>query len=225
MSNTSKGLMAFWADIEPSYVDEYRRWHNEEHMAERLSIPGFRTGQRYRAISGARMFLMYYETTSPQVLESEAYKRALNTPTEWTKKNLLHFRNPLRNLYREVSVRGVEPSSASKVVLTARFDLPAGESAVTPSNIAEKVATDGSYRTRCFELEAAATAAPTAERSIYGAQNESQRYLVIVEKNAASPTDDPERLCHEIEQAGAVNALVELFNLDFSMRAPAESTN
>ncbi|CAG9243798.1 DUF4286 family protein [Paraburkholderia caribensis] len=225
MSNTSKGLMAFWSDIEPSYIEEYRRWHNEEHMGERLAIPGFLTGQRYRVISGARMFLMYYETTSPQVLESDAYKRALNTPTEWTKKSLVHFKNPLRNLYREVSVHGVEAASASKVVLTARFDLPADESAVTPAKVAEKVATDGSYRTRCFELEAAATAAPTAERSIYGAQNESQRYLVIVEKNATSPADDPKRLCHELEQAGAVNAVVELFSLDFSMRAPAESTN
>jgi hypothetical protein len=222
MSNTSKGLMAFWADIEPSYVDEYRRWHNEEHIAERLSIPGFLTGQRYRAISGARMFLMYYETTSPRVLESETYKRALNTPTEWTKKSLLHFRNPLRNLYREVSVRGVERSSASNVVLTARFDLHAGESAVTSTDIAERMATQDSYRTRCFELEAAATAVPTAERSIYGAQSESQRYLVIVEKTATYPTDDPQCLCREIEQAGAENPVVELFNLDFSMRATAE---
>jgi len=225
MSNTSKGLMAFWADIEPSYVEEYKRWHNEEHMAERLSIPGFKTSQRYSAVTGTRMFFMYYDTTSPQVLESEAYKRALNTPTEWTKRSLLHFRNPLRNLYREVSERGDEPFSASKVVLTARFDLPSGEGVVTPLAIAEKVATDGTCRTRCFEMEVAATAATTAERSIYGAQVESPRYLVIVERSAISPADDPERLRQELKQSGGVNPVVELFNLDFSMRAPAESTN
>ena len=41
MAMTGTGLMAFWAEIDESYVDRFRQWHNCEHMPERVSVPGF----------------------------------------------------------------------------------------------------------------------------------------------------------------------------------------
>jgi len=55
MERRSNALVAFWADIEPSYVERYRQWHTEEHIPERVAI-GLRAratqiiglGRRYR---------------------------------------------------------------------------------------------------------------------------------------------------------------------------------
>ena len=48
MSHTeSRGLLAFWANIDADYQLEYLKWHNCEHMAQRVNIPGFHVGQRY----------------------------------------------------------------------------------------------------------------------------------------------------------------------------------
>ena len=44
------GLMAFWADIDPDYEMRFLEWHNCEHMPERVSVPGFCEGRRYRGI-------------------------------------------------------------------------------------------------------------------------------------------------------------------------------
>ncbi len=44
----SKGLMGFWADIDEDYVLRFQEWHNYEHIPERVGIPGFNAGRRYR---------------------------------------------------------------------------------------------------------------------------------------------------------------------------------
>ena len=38
-------LLAF--DVEATAVDEHDRWHTQEHLPERLSIPGFLRGTRW----------------------------------------------------------------------------------------------------------------------------------------------------------------------------------
>jgi hypothetical protein len=43
--SVSCGLMAFWASFERQDLARYVEWHNCEHMAERVSIPGFQTGR------------------------------------------------------------------------------------------------------------------------------------------------------------------------------------
>jgi hypothetical protein len=116
MERRSNALVAFWADIEPSYVERYRQWHTEEHIPERVAIPGFDTGRRYARVDGGRMFFMYYDTASPEVLKSDAYLHALNHPTPWTTESLRYFRNPLRNLYRLLQEQGAAPGRASDFV-------------------------------------------------------------------------------------------------------------
>ena len=50
------GLMAFWSDIDDDYVLRYQEWHNCEHVPERVAIPGFLRGRRYRDSSGGGAF-------------------------------------------------------------------------------------------------------------------------------------------------------------------------
>ncbi|MDP7547459.1 MAG: hypothetical protein QGF20_09215, partial [Alphaproteobacteria bacterium] len=95
----SLGLMAFWADIDHDYTLRFQEWHNCEHIPERISIPGFNVGRRYRGIGDAPKFLMFYETDTAAVFASEAYMARLNDPTPWTQESLPHFGNPSRNIY------------------------------------------------------------------------------------------------------------------------------
>ena len=52
----SKGLMGMWADIDGKDLLRFQEWHNCEHIPERISVPGFNTGRRYRGMDGAPTF-------------------------------------------------------------------------------------------------------------------------------------------------------------------------
>jgi hypothetical protein len=50
-------LLSF--DIVPESIAEHDHWHTQEHLAERLSIPGFVRGTRWVALQGQpRYFAM-----------------------------------------------------------------------------------------------------------------------------------------------------------------------
>ena len=40
------GLLMVWCDVPADKEDEFNRWYNEEHLAERLALPGFLNGAR-----------------------------------------------------------------------------------------------------------------------------------------------------------------------------------
>src|SRR5205809_6497373 len=80
------GLLMVWADVPADKEAEFNRWYNEEHLAERLSIPGFLSGARYEAVKGNPKHLACYELESAAVLESEVYQRFRATPTQRTKR-------------------------------------------------------------------------------------------------------------------------------------------
>jgi hypothetical protein len=77
--------------------DEFNRWNEEEHVAERLSCPGFLSARRYRLAPAAlrggeptgpdrRYHLTVYEIAAAEVLTSEAYLEMTAKPTPWTQR-------------------------------------------------------------------------------------------------------------------------------------------
>ena len=66
------GLMAFWAEIDADYEMRFLEWHNCEHMPERVSVPGFREGRRYRDVGDAPWYLMTYLTENAGVSAATA---------------------------------------------------------------------------------------------------------------------------------------------------------
>ena len=117
------GLMAFWADIDSGYEPRFLEWHNCEHMPERVSVPGFREGRRYRDLGGLPRYLMMYFTESAGVLGSDAYTERLNHPTPWTRESLGHFRNPSRNVYSVLAEHGRTSPRESPYLISVRFDI------------------------------------------------------------------------------------------------------
>ena len=124
------GLLMVWADVPADKEQEFNRWYNEEHLAERLSIPGFLSGARYEAVKGGPKHLAYYELESPAVLESEEYKRVSANPTPWTKRSgpqaiATHY---IRNVYSLIYPTPVTPevaqSGPAPALQIGRMDVP-----------------------------------------------------------------------------------------------------
>jgi len=177
------GLMAFWSDIDADYVLRYQQWHNCEHIPERVSIPGFREGRRYRAMNNAPHFLMFYETDAANVLASEPYMAALNSPTSWTRESLTHFRNPVRSIYSRLAAVGEPGLLTAPYITTLRFDLPDGNESDYAAAWTRAVGRcEGVSRARLWRADAAVGNIATSERKIYGGGPGKQAYLVLVEQ-------------------------------------------
>ena len=217
------GLMGFWSDIDADYVTEFRRWHNCEHMAERVGIPGFLAGRRYCGNGDAAMFLMYYEAETPGVLGGEAYHAALNSPTPWTREALKHFRNPSRNIYRLIASEGAPPARATPYLATMRFNLSGNDDAIIADYRASVLPGLASHadiaRARLWEIDAAISGMDTSERRIYGGGPGQQRYLLFVELNTELAPFAPAALpgLTAGQAAQHVNVFSETGWLDFAL--------
>jgi len=183
---SANGLMAFWARIDADYLMTFQQWHNCEHVPERVAIPGFLRGRRYRDLSGDAFFLMFYETRDTATLGSSAYMAALNSPTRWTKEALSHFKEPARNIYSLVREWGGSGVNAAPYLVTMRFNLSADEneskqSALQNNWLNAVSAISGIRRVRFYEVDEAITRIATSERKIYGDGPGAQQYLVFIE--------------------------------------------
>jgi hypothetical protein len=124
------GLLMVWADVPSNKEKEYNRWYNEEHLAERLAVPGFLSAARYEAVKGGPRHLAVYELESPAVLESEAYQRVQAQPTEWTKRAgpATVATTFIRNVYTMIHPAAVTPRIAQSPMAPAlqigRMDVP-----------------------------------------------------------------------------------------------------
>jgi hypothetical protein len=67
---------------------DYENWHTHEHMIERVAIPGFLRGLRYRSLTNAPRVCTIYHVQSLATLTSPAYLERLNDPTPWTSQSV-----------------------------------------------------------------------------------------------------------------------------------------
>jgi len=96
MALIGQGVLIIWHGMTPEGDLEMIRWHDREHVAERVGIPGFLRGRRYDNADQPREYLDVYETESVETIRSAPYVLRLNFPTEWTTRILPHFRNTVR---------------------------------------------------------------------------------------------------------------------------------
>jgi hypothetical protein len=108
MALAGEGAICIWNDILPEHRVDFYAWHNEEHMPERVGVPGFKRGRRYIAVDGATRpeYFTLYETESYEVLVSQDYTNRLNAPTPRTKATTASFRNTSRALTRVHASQG-----------------------------------------------------------------------------------------------------------------------
>ncbi|SHG10622.1 DUF4286 family protein [Bradyrhizobium erythrophlei] len=100
MPLAGKGMLLTSMDIDPDDEGDFNRWYDREHLIERVAIDGFLEARRYIAHRGSPKYLCLYSTETFEVLDSPAYRKALTTPTEWSKTNLARFKNMIRTIAR-----------------------------------------------------------------------------------------------------------------------------
>ncbi|MBI1736282.1 MAG: hypothetical protein HYR51_14000 [Candidatus Rokubacteria bacterium] len=131
MAKKGTGLLMVWCDVPADKEAEFNRWYNEEHLAERLAIPGFLSAARYEAVKGGPKHLAYYELESPAVLQSAAYRKVQENPTPWTRRAgpTAVATTFIRNVYTMIHPRALTPAIAASGMAPAlqigRMDVPA----------------------------------------------------------------------------------------------------
>jgi hypothetical protein len=122
MALAGEGAICIWNDILPERRDDFYAWHVNEHMPERVGIPGFRRGRRYLAVDAVTSpeFFTLYETETWEVTVGQDYLNRLNSPTPWTRAVTADFRNTARALTR---VRLSEGRGPGGIMATLRFSV------------------------------------------------------------------------------------------------------
>lgn len=120
--STARGAITIWQDVRPEARAEFFAWHNQEHIPERVGIPGFLRGRRYGALEGAPEFFTLYETAGPEVHTGAAYLARLNSPSDWTRRMAPMMVNNVRSLCTVEWSRGL---IAGGLMATIRFDTDA----------------------------------------------------------------------------------------------------
>ena len=92
------GVLAIWNGIADGRDDAFLEWHVKEHIPERIAVPGFLRGRRYKAIEGDPPYFNFYEVRSPDVLRSPPYLARLNDPTPWTRDVVATFTDTSRTI-------------------------------------------------------------------------------------------------------------------------------
>ncbi len=130
MAKKGTGLLMVWTDIPGDKEGEFNRWYNEEHLKERLAVPGFLSGARYEAVKGGPKHLAVYELESLAVLESAPYKKVQANPTPWTKRcspeviGTTFIRNVYTMIHPKALAPGIAESGMAPSLQIGRMDVP-----------------------------------------------------------------------------------------------------
>ena len=224
-----KGLLAIWADVDENYQMTFEKWHNCEHMPERVNIPGFYVGRRYRGMENDGHYLMFYETSSSKVLGDKPYVHSLNHPTPRTREAVARFINPARAIFSLLAKAGEAPSVDSPHLYVMRFNSPSKGIAQWYENeyLPKLCAIPGVYRGRLYEVDPEISGIVTTERKIYSPRQGEQRFLAMVE--IASPELPGSKAWQELPRGttegqamlkGLEDKDERVYWLDFTMYAP-----
>jgi hypothetical protein len=125
-----RGLLMVYVDVAVELEAEFNRWYNEEHIAERLSIPGVLNAARYVAVRGGPKYLACYELAEPEAYFSDTWQHHLKHPTAWSRRMSPDVigQNFVRNLYRLIYPEAVSDETAqadmSPALLVGRMTVP-----------------------------------------------------------------------------------------------------
>lgn len=119
MTLLGTGVLAIWNGIADGRDEAFLEWHVKEHMPERVGVPGFLRGRRYKAIEGEPAYFNFYEVDTPEVLRSSPYVAKLNDPTPWTREVVATFTDTSRTICRIACTAGI---GVGAFAIALRFD-------------------------------------------------------------------------------------------------------
>ncbi len=176
-------VLAFWTEIAAPAEADFNAWYNRQHLPERLGVPGFRSGQRYRSVSGRRRYFAFYETEGMAVLTSEAYRARLDNPTAWTRRIMPAMRNAARSAFH---VHAKVGQGRGGIAATLRFAPRASKEDALENWLGNEalpalVEHDDVVAAELWRADPAASRPATRERALRGEADTVADWAVLVE--------------------------------------------
>ena len=219
MSLRGGAVVAIWQDAPPELRADYFEWHNREHMLERVGIPGFLRGRRYRAVRGEPEFFTLYEARSLDVLTGPDYAGRLNDPTPWTRRVAPQLRNNVRSLCHVALSLG---AGVGGLATTWRYDVAPGrqveQRALVEKSLRRIADGKGVVGAHLCLADLAASSVQTEEKKARPSKALTPGWVVIVEGAGELPA--LEQACaplstKALEDAGARGIATGLYQLQY----------
>ncbi len=124
------GMLAVWSEVPPEHEEEFNEWYNQEHISERLSVPGVLSAARYEAVKSGPKHLAVYELEHPSVMQSSEYVTLKNNPTKWSKRmspdviGTTYIRNVYEMIFPTVLTYEVATSPTAPALQVGRMNIP-----------------------------------------------------------------------------------------------------
>jgi hypothetical protein len=109
---TAGGLLVVRIETEPEYAAELNRWYDEEHIPERLGMPGFRSARRYQLDGGSPTYLAVYDLDEPGAATSEQYMS--QQPTPWMRRLRPHWRSMERSVWAALPAGSIQRAGSDR---------------------------------------------------------------------------------------------------------------
>ena len=124
-----KGLLFMAFDFSTAHADEFHDWYDNEHLPERLRVPGFLNAERWIAEDAPRVHVATYDLESPAVLASPPYQAvAGDNQSPWTKRVTAMCRRIMRYEGEQQSPGDVLAPPGAAALLMASMNIePAAE--------------------------------------------------------------------------------------------------
>ena len=182
--SSETGILAVLNNVESGIEAEYGEWYQKEHIPERVSIPGFRSGRRFRARGCDPEYLSVYEVDGMDVLTSAAYLERVNAPSEWTQRIMPMFRDMRRCVCTVKARAGSEGMGGAATVcqFNASADVAEGlHDWISKTVLAKLGASPGIVNAALWRIDIGASQVTTTESSLRGTDREVPDWSVFVE--------------------------------------------
>lgn len=212
-----QGVLWITHELDAEALSAFETWYMREHLHERLAIPGFLHGRRFRTRSAKPRFMALYETETPEVLHGSDYIGRLRDPTPQTRAIMPHFKDMQRTTMRSVATQGVFDGACIRI-----FDLSACE---------DDTVTMSAWEARVNDIAQAAgicsahiwrqigpAAVPTEEARLRGAPDRTVAAALAIEANDEQSLEAVSRSLAQQLPADSLDAPVYHFLCAISSR-------
>ncbi|MDO7882637.1 hypothetical protein [Antiquaquibacter soli] len=199
------GALINWIDVHDSDYELFEEWYLGQHLEERVGVPGFIRGRRFRAVDerSPGRYLTVYTTGSVDVLASAPYLARLNSPTELTREVVAKFAL-FRRAAARITARDGLATSGRVAVIELDPETTVGVAEVLESSILPQARESRQILSALFfEPDTAATAAKASTQEGQAGTESLGPALLVVD---LSPVAEPSWLVgvqRRLEQLGA----------------------
>ena len=188
------GVLAIWNGVNPRQEVEYHDWYIQQHMLERLRIPGFLAGCRYVAVGGGLKYFTWYLTSSVHILQTPAYRERIQHPTDWTRRIMPSFKNMSRSACRQTidlgrGIGGATVALRMKASPGREGELRGWLSSSLFPDLLQSPGASGIIRMRLWEADPGVTYQKTSEQALRGGKDTIIDWAVVAEASTPAQAE------------------------------------